>query len=150
MTVPLERRAARVLLVDDDGRVLLQNCCDPAARELSWWNTTGGGIDDGETAPQAAARELHEETGLQVDPGQVGPVVHRRVTEFRFGGSDYRQSEEYFLVRTSAFDAEPTAHSDLETQAVLGMRWWSREELRRTVERVYPEELVDVLDRVAP
>jgi 8-oxo-dGTP pyrophosphatase MutT (NUDIX family) len=150
MTVPLERRAARVLLVDDDGRVLLQNCCDPAARELSWWNTTGGGIDDGETAPQAAARELHEETGLQVDPSTLGEVVHERITEFRFGGSDYRQREEYFLVRTSAFDAAPTGHSDLETQAVLGMRWWSREELRRTVERVYPEELVDVLDRVAP
>ena len=150
MTVPLERRAARVLLVDDDGRVLLQNCCDPAAREQSWWNTTGGGIDEGETAPQAAARELHEETGLQVDPAQVGPVVHRRITEFSFGGSDYRQSEEYFLVRTSAFEAEPAAHSELETQAVLGMRWWSREELRGTAERVYPEELVDVLDRVAP
>lgn len=150
MTVPLERRAARVLLVDEDGRVLLQNCCDPAAREQTWWNTTGGGIDPGETAPQAAARELREETGLQVDPGAVGPVVHRRLTEFSFGGSDYRQSEEYFLVRTSAFDAEPTAHSELETQAVLGMRWWSREELRGTGERVYPEELADVLDRVAP
>ena len=30
MTVPLERRAARVLLVDGEGRILLQNCCDPS------------------------------------------------------------------------------------------------------------------------
>ena len=91
---------------------------------------------------------MREETGLEID--SVGPVVHRRVTEFSFGGSDYRQSEDYFLVRTAAFDAAPTGHSDLEMQAVLGMRWWSREELRSTDERVYPEELADVLDRLVP
>lgn len=146
MTGPTERRAARVLLVDDERRVLLQNCCDPADRGQSWWNTTGGGIDDGETPEQAAAREVLEETGLRI--GEVGPVVHRRVTEFRFGGQDYRQREEYFLVRTPAFDAAPTGHSDLETQAVLGMRWWSQDELRATQERIYPEELLDVLERL--
>lgn len=148
MTVPLERRAARVLLVDADGRVLLQNCCDPADRSQSWWNTTGGGLDDGETSAQAAAREVAEETGLHVDPAELGSVVHTRVTDFSFAGLSVRQDEEYFLLRTDAFDAAPTAHSDLETQAVLGMRWWSREELRATGERVYPPELADVLDRL--
>lgn len=149
MTGPVERRAARVLLVDDDGRILLQQCCDPAAPTAgSWWNTTGGGVDEGETPCQAAARELREETGLQVEPADVGDVVHRRVTEFSFGGADYRQSEDYFLLRTAAFSAVPTAHSDLEMMAVLGTRWWSRDELRATCERVYPEELVEVLDRL--
>ena len=148
MTVPLERRAARVLLVDDDGRILLQNCKDPSLPDASWWNTMGGGIDDGETASQAAARELLEEAGLRVEPGELGPVVHRRLTEFSFDGASYRQSEDYFLVRTRAFDAEPTAHSDVEMMSVLGTRWWTRDELRRTDERVYPEELVEVLDRL--
>lgn len=149
MTVPLERRAARVLLVDRAGRILLQNCCDPSAGDRTgWWNTTGGGIDEGETAAQAAARELREETGLEIDG--VGEVVHRRLTEFRFGGEAYRQAEEYFLVRTDAFDPVPTAHSELEMQAVLGLRWWTREELRATAEQIYPQELVEVLDRVAP
>ncbi|MEX2289701.1 MAG: NUDIX domain-containing protein [Mycobacteriales bacterium] len=151
MTVPLERRAARVLLLDADGRVLLQNCCDPTATDAgSWWNTTGGGIDEGETPAQAAARELVEETGLRVEPGQLGPVVHRRLTEFSFGGDRYRQSEDYFLLRTDSFDAIPTAHSDVELVAVLGTRWWSRDELRGTAERVYPQELAEVLDRLAP
>lgn len=151
MTVPLERRAARVLLVDDDGRVLLQNCCDPADPGAgSWWNTTGGGIDDGESPQQAAARELVEETGLAVEPARLGEVVHQRLTEFSFGGADYRQSEQYFLLRTKAFDAAPAGFSDLELMAVLDTRWWSREELRATDERVYPAELADVLDRVAP
>lgn len=149
MTVPLERRAARVLLVDEDGRILLQNCCDPSRPgDGSWWNTMGGGIDAGESAAQAAVRELLEETGLRLAVGQVGPVVHTRLTEFRFGGAAYRQSEDYFLVRIPAFAAAPTGHSDLEMVAVLGLRWWSREELRGTAERVYPEELVEVLERL--
>ena len=149
MTAPLERRAARVLLVDGDGRILLQQCCDPSAPAgVRWWNTTGGGIDAGETPRQAAVRELREETGLELAEDEVGDVVHRRITEFSFGGADYRQSEDYFLVRTRAFDAQPTAHSDLEMVAVLGTRWWSREELRGTGEQVYPEELVEVLDRL--
>ena len=149
MTGPLERRAARVLLVDDDGRILLQQCRDPSLPDgRSWWNTPGGGIDDGEVPAQAAVRELREETGLQVHEAAVGEVVHRRLTEFSFAGTAYRQSEDYFLVRTGAFDAQPTAHSDLELVAVLGTRWWSRDELRRTGEQVYPEELLDVLDRL--
>lgn len=149
MTVPLERRAARVLLVDEDGRILLQNCCDPSEPgEGTWWNTMGGGLDEGESPAQAAVRELHEETGLHLSVDEVGPVVHRRLTHFRFGGTDYRQSEDYFLVRTTCFAAAPTAHSDLEMVAVLGTRWWTRDELRGSSERVYPEELLDVLDRL--
>jgi 8-oxo-dGTP pyrophosphatase MutT (NUDIX family) len=149
MTVPLERRAARVLLVDEDGRILLQQCCDPSAPDGgSWWNTTGGGVDEGETSEQAAVRELLEETGLRLAVEHVGPVVHTRLTEFSFGGSAYRQSEDYFLVRTRSFAAAPTAHSDLEMMAVLGTRWWTREELRGTRERVYPQELVSVLERL--
>ena len=150
MTVPLERQAARVLLVDGDGRILLQNCCDPSSGDAgSWWNTLGGGIDPGETPVQAAARELAEETGLRVTPEQLGEVVHTRLTEFPFGGDHYRQSEDYFLLRTDAFDAAPTAHSDVELVAVLGLRWWTVEELRATAERVYPEELLEVLERLA-
>jgi 8-oxo-dGTP pyrophosphatase MutT (NUDIX family) len=149
MTGPVERRAARVLLLDGDGRILLQHCHDPSTpAEGSWWNTTGGGLDPGESAAQAAVRELREETGLELDEADVGGVVHRRLTQFSFAGTPYRQSEEYFLVRTAAFDARPTAHSDLELVAVLGTRWWSRDELRATREQVYPEELLEVLDRL--
>ena len=138
-----------MLLVDDDGRILLQHCHDPSAPTGgSWWNTTGGGLDDGETSAQAAVRELREETGLQLDADAVGDVVHRRLTEFSFAGTAYRQSEDYFLVRTGWFDAQPTASSDLELVAVLGTRWWSRDELRSTREQVYPEELLEVLDRL--
>ena len=151
MTAPVARRAARVLLLDGAGRVLLQNCFDPASGPgLTWWNTPGGGLDAGESSAEAGARELLEEIGLRVGAADLGEVVHTRLTEFSFDGQDYRQSEEYFLVRVDAHDPAPTAISELELVAVIGYRWWDRAELRSTDEVVYPGELPDLLDRLAP
>jgi 8-oxo-dGTP pyrophosphatase MutT (NUDIX family) len=57
--VPTVRRAARVIMLDDNDRVLL------ARFEYGgkhWWTAPGGGLDDGETHEQAARREVAEET----------------------------------------------------------------------------------------
>ena len=54
MSAPAIRQAARVLLLDRAGRVLLFKGHDPARPELgSWWFTVGGGVDEGETVRQA-------------------------------------------------------------------------------------------------
>lgn len=49
-----------------DGRVLL---AERTARQISagFWELPGGKIDAGETAAQAAARELHEEIGVEAE-----------------------------------------------------------------------------------
>jgi 8-oxo-dGTP pyrophosphatase MutT (NUDIX family) len=148
-----ERRAARVLLVDAERRVLLFHGCDPADDTAgSWWFTPGGGLDPGETPAQGAARELAEETGLRVAPDELGAPVHARVARFRFAGGAYRQSEDFFVLRVDAHDVDTSGFNDLEVSAVLGHRWWTGEELRATLtagtERVYPAELPDLLDRV--
>jgi 8-oxo-dGTP pyrophosphatase MutT (NUDIX family) len=146
----VERRAARVLLVDALQRVLLFHGCDPAdASAGDWWFTPGGGLDPGETPAEGAARELAEETGLRVRPDDLGPSVHDRVAVFRFAGGSYRQTEDYFVLRVDAHEVDTAGFSELEVRAVLGHRWWSPEELRTTAERVYPVELPDLLGRVA-
>lgn len=148
--VPVERRAARVLLVDAQDRVLLFHGCDPADADAGdWWFTPGGGLDPGESPAQAAARELAEETGLVVEPEQLGPPVHARTASFRFAGGSYRQTEDFFLLRVATHAVDTAGFSELEVAAVLEHRWWSRADLRSTGERVYPAELPDVLDRVA-
>ena len=55
----LRRRAARVVLLDSAGQVLLLAARDPAdAGKLPWWEIPGGGIDPHEDTADAARREL--------------------------------------------------------------------------------------------
>ncbi len=135
--------------MDKSGHVLLMCCRDPAGDSPgTWWNTPGGGVDPGEDAQQAGARELAEETGLVVAPDELGPVVHERVSQFWFGGVHVRSEEEYFLLRRPRFTPAPTAFSPLEVAAVLGWRWWSRSDLGLTTETVYPPDLAGLLARL--
>ncbi|HTY71963.1 MAG TPA: NUDIX domain-containing protein [Actinomycetes bacterium] len=142
-----QREAARVLLLDEQDRLLLFRGADPARPDLgSWWFTPGGGLHPGETPEGGARRELFEETGLAADTLE-GPVWHR-VAEFDFAGEHYRQSELFFVVRVATHEVDTSGFQPLEASAIDGHRWWSLEELRTTAERVYPAALAAELDRL--
>lgn len=149
MKAPVVREAARVLLLDGTGRLLLFRGHDPARPERgSWWFTVGGGIDDGESARDAAARELLEETGLALSPDSFSGPLYREYAEFSIAGTDYRQDNEFFAVRVEQHDVVITGFTDLETMFVLEHRWWSPAELRETSDTVYPTCLPDLLARL--
>ena len=60
---------AGAVIRDRDGRLLLVRRGHAPSEGL--WSVPGGRVEDGETPEQAAAREVLEETGLEVDVGKL-------------------------------------------------------------------------------
>jgi len=141
-----DRRAVRVLVLDDTDRMLLFQDSDLGLDPVAhWWVTPGGGVDPGESDLEAGVRELWEETGLVVDASAlVGPLLTRVVVH---GYSDkvVDQVEVFYVVRVPAFEVDTTAHTEEERLTVADIRWWSLADLATTADDVWPRDVLDVL-----
>ena len=133
---PTERTAARALVIDRHGRVLLVQYRRPGT-DMTWWGTPGGGLDPGETHEQALGRELHEEIGL--DGFELGPLLYEHVGQFPWDRRLYRQFNTTYLVRID--EHEPRATIDLAQEGVVDVRWWTGDELTASVEQFAPPDL---------
>ncbi len=134
---PVFRRAARLLVIDPDGRILLFQYEDGQRR---WWATPGGGLEGDETFEEAAAREAAEELGLA--RAALTPVWSKAV-EFGFRGEAIRQVERYFLVRVSREEVPlgDTVRDAHRREGIIAARWWSCEEIAAAAEPVFPEDI---------
>lgn len=147
------RAAARVLLFDAEGSILLLEGHDGDDNEHRWWFTIGGGIATGEDARTAAARELAEESGFVVDPAALtGPVATRRAT-FEFVRHTVRQDEEFYLWRLDEIRPAIKTESwtELEQQFLDQAQWFSPAELDALIaagHTVYPIDLPQLLRNV--
>ena len=133
-------------MLDAVGRVLLQHGRDPARPEAgTWWMVPGGGAEGGESTAAAARREVWEETGLRL--AELGPVVRRRTVRFPYGGREYEQAEEYYVVRLGTADVPvgPRVLTGIERASLLELRWWLPGELGTTDEIVHPPWLAELL-----
>lgn len=65
-SLPKHIAGAGAIFHDADGKVLLVK---PSYRDT--WEIPGGGLEHGEYPFQAAAREVREETGLELRPGRL-------------------------------------------------------------------------------
>ncbi|MBO3750972.1 NUDIX domain-containing protein [Streptosporangiaceae bacterium NEAU-GS5] len=134
------RPAARVICLDGSGRVLLLRWHDPVD-DRTFWEPPGGGLDPGETALDAARRELREETGL---PGEAVLDVWVPVRrDFRWLGVRYVTTEPFYLARFDGTpDVLPAALTAQESGAYAGHGWHRPDDLPEPVE---PPDLEVVL-----
>ena len=142
------RQTARVLLYTPKNEILmLKTHFDPEVGLPPRWLIPGGGIDEGETALEAAVRELLEETGLKIDPDELNePVL---VAEGRWDWADgisyHTYQDTIFQYQIEKFDLNTSGFTADELRDVLEYKWWEAEEILETQELLGPHELRDYL-----
>jgi ADP-ribose pyrophosphatase YjhB (NUDIX family) len=98
-------------LVERDGEVLL-------VKQDGRWLLPGGEVEAGETHAEALVRELDEETGVTVQPGERLAVVRNVI---RHGEAE--RSFRFAIHRATAVDAETTDDPGLVDEDIEAVAW---------------------------
>jgi ADP-ribose pyrophosphatase YjhB (NUDIX family) len=107
-------KVAAAVLIESDGRVLLVRRVNEPFKGL--WTLPAGFVDAGEDPAEAASRECHEETGLDVSIKEVLDVV---------AGTEHERGANFIIV----YRAEITGGSMIPGDDADEVEWFSRQEL---------------------
>ena len=127
----------RVVILDDNRRVLMLR---QHHENRDIWMVPGGGIEEGETALDAAVREVKEEAGLDIEVGKL--IWHVEEVSEKKG----QRFVNFFLGSIKGgnvhIGTDPERAPD--QQVLREVRFMSREEIEK-IEVLYPEYLKDEL-----
>ena len=142
------RIAARLLLLSPAERLLLpRGEGGPIAEAAeSFWFTVGGGLEPGESAADAARREIIEETGLT--DAVLGPSVWYSEQILTFEGALTLFAETFFVAHARNEALDDAGWTELEREMIREWRWWSLEDIAASDEVIFPVGLADLLGAV--
>lgn len=132
--------AVIMTVIDDDDRCLLAH---NAARDESWYSTVAGFVDPGESAESAVAREVREETAIEVDrltylgsqpwpfPSELmlGFSAHARTTDITVDGTEITDARWFDrdLLRTEVEAGTLVIPTTVSISGALISRWYGGE-----------------------
>jgi ADP-ribose pyrophosphatase YjhB (NUDIX family) len=145
----VERTSVRVVLRDDDDRILLFRTVDPTMPELGeWWELPGGGVEAGESYAETAVREVYEETGFELVIDDVSPASWRRDSTYVRRHTRVWQHEVVVHARVPGAAPVPgtAGRTPEEIDDYIDHGWWSTAEIRESSARTFPARLGELLD----
>jgi 8-oxo-dGTP diphosphatase len=117
VTYPSSKATAGALCVDERGRVLLARRREEPFRGR--WDIPGGFLEEGEHPLDGVRRELHEETGLEIEP-----LEFLGVWMDRYGGDSAAEATLNFYWTARVLSGEPKPADDVDA-----LRWFAADEL---------------------
>jgi len=141
------RPTARVILHNAQNEVfMLLTHFDPEVGIPPRWLTPGGGIDAGESALQAAIRELFEETGIKTTADELGEPIWATTGRWQWADENFHTYEDiFFQLKVEGFELNDSHWTSDEHRDVLEYRWWKLDDLENSAESVAPHGLVDFM-----
>ncbi len=115
----------RAVVIDGSGRVFLVT-----HSYVAGWHLPGGGVETGETAAAALARELREEGNIEIDetPTLFGVYFNRRISR--------RDHVALYVVRAFRQDAPPQPNHEIIAHGFFAPDSLPAETTRATRERI--------------
>lgn len=121
------RRAARVVLINEENKIALLNVSNEGYHKLP-----GGGIEKGESIEAAAHREVEEETGYKIELiEKVGLII-----EYSDNNNLMQLS---FAYKGKVNEKSTISLSKNELEQGIKLEWFTYEEAIRTLKNENPE-----------
>lgn len=137
------RPVAVAILIDGDGKVLIAQ----SAKNPSYWGFLQGGIDRGEDIIKAIGRELFEESGEVVTPGDIHVAKYCGTHQLEMPGWEKRDGFEkgkryyYLLVFWSKCGPIKPAPDELSDH-----KWLEPSDVERNLSTTNPDKKKSLLD----
>ena len=146
MTKPI--RVVALGVCRRDGRILVEHGYD-RVRDEHYLRAIGGGVEFGERAAEALAREWREELGLELEVGELIGIVENLYTYQGVPGHEVCLVFSARLMDEAAYDCD--AFECVEPSGLRhAARWVSLDELRRGAVLFYPRGLLELLGDEPP
>ncbi|MEZ5744213.1 MAG: NUDIX domain-containing protein [Sphingomonadaceae bacterium] len=137
------RPAARIIVLGPGDKVLLFRYV--TSTYPPFWILPGGEAEAGEDYPEAAARELAEETGIVTSLSHTGTILE---ADYEYRGEPVRSVEHFFWCRVQNLGVNTKGHTALEREVMQEYRWFEPAEFMGWGETIYPLDLTGIVRAV--